>query len=276
MDKAWLIHQNPMFHTLRPLPIPMTTHIPWPTDWLIPDWPAPAQVRACITTRAGGISQSPFEGFNLGDHVGDDPQAVAQNRDFLAKTLGCTPAWLSQVHSTEVVKADPTHVLTADACWTDQPHQACSVLTADCLPVLLCDRAGSKVAAAHAGWRGLAAGVLEHTVQALAVAPQELLVWLGPAIGPEVFEVGPEVREVFVSAHAQAETAFKPSPNAGRYLADLYQLARIRLATLGITAVYGGGFCTYQEARFYSYRRQANTGRFASLIWLVEPNMQIS
>lgn len=253
--------------------MPMTTYTPWPSDWIIPDWPAPAQIRACVTTRAGGFSPSPFEGFNLGDHVGDDPQAVAQNRTFLAATLGCTPAWLSQVHSTEVVKADPSRVLTADACWTDEHYHACAVLTADCLPVLLCDRSGTKVAAAHAGWRGLAAGILEHTVQALAVAPQELLVWLGPAIGPDVFEVGPEVREAFVAVHPQAEVAFKPSPNAGRYLADLYQLARIRLAALGVTAVYGGGLCTYQEARFYSYRRAARTGRFASLIWRLEqPN----
>ncbi|QLF93000.1 peptidoglycan editing factor PgeF [Pseudomonas sp. ABC1] len=236
--------------------------------WIVPDWPAPAGVRACVTTREGGISAAPFDGLNLGDHVGDDAGAVAWNRRHLEQTLGCRPAWLSQVHSTLVVEADPFQVRVADASFTTEAGLAAVVLTADCLPVLFCDRAGTRVAAAHAGWRGLAGGVLEETVAAMACAPGELLAWLGPAIGPGAFEVGEEVREAFVSQHALALDAFSPSVNTGRHMADLYRLARIRLAACGVQAVSGGGFCTYSDPRFYSYRRQASTGRFASLVWL--------
>lgn len=240
------------------------------SDWLIPDWPAPANVRACITTRAGGVSLPPFDGLNLGDHVEDDPQAVAENRRELVDRLDCHPAWLKQVHSPDVVEADPAEAPIADASWSATPGVACVVLTADCLPALFCDRAGTRVAAAHAGWRGLAGGVLENTLDALAVEPSEVLVWLGPAIGPQAFEVGPEVREAFLAQHRQAEQAFLPSRNAGKFMADIYALARIRLAALGVTAVYGGGLCTVGDARFYSYRRAARTGRFASLVWLVD------
>lgn len=242
----------------------------WPADWLRPDWPAPASVRACVTTRAGGCSQPPFDSFNLGDHVGDEPAAVAANRQRLERLLGCKPAWMSQVHSARAVAADPLSVLQADANWSDRPSIACAVLTADCLPVLFCDRAGSRVAAAHAGWRGLAAGILEATVAGLDVAPGELLAWLGPAIGPDAFEVGPEVREAFVAQQPQAVQAFRASANPGRFMADIYQLARLRLATLGIHAVHGGGFCTVSDPRFYSYRRAARTGRFASLVWIAD------
>lgn len=238
------------------------------TDWLVPDWPAPAGVRACVTTRSGGISQSPFDSFNLGDHVNDDPQAVAENRRRLRDALDCQPAWLSQVHGIRVVEADPARVQEADASWSATPGVACAILTADCLPALFCDRAGTRVAAAHAGWRGLAGGMLEATLDALDCLPGEVLVWLGPAIGPEAFEVGPEVREAFLVGHPQADATFRPSANPGKYLADLYQLARIRLAARGVTAVYGGGLCTWSDPRFYSYRRAARTGRFASLIWL--------
>ncbi len=237
-------------------------------DWLIPDWPAPASVRACVTTRSGGVSAAPFESFNLGDHVEDEPIAVASNRRHLVDALGCQPAWLRQVHGTVVVEAEPATVIEADGNWTATAGIACTAMTADCLPALFCDRAGTRVAAAHAGWRGLAGGVLEATVQALDVAPQELLVWLGPAIGPAAFEVGAEVREAFVQQHAEAAGAFVPSANAGKFMADIYQLARIRLAAIGVTAVSGGGLCTYNDPRFYSYRRSARTGRFASLIWL--------
>lgn len=239
----------------------------WPADWLRPDWPAPDSVRACVTTRAGGVSRPPFDSFNLGDHVEDDPAAVASNRQRLEDLIGSRPAWMSQVHSALTVKADPQALLQADANWTDQPGIACCVLTADCLPVLFCDRAGTRVAAAHAGWRGLAAGILEATVTALDVAPGKVLAWLGPAIGPDAFEVGAEVREAFVTVHAQSTSAFRPSTNPGRYMADLYELARIRLAAAGVTAVYGGGYCTVSDPRFYSYRRAPRTGRFASLIW---------
>ena len=240
------------------------------SDWLLPDWPAPANVRACVTTRAGGVSLPPFDGLNLGDHVEDEPQAVTENRRLLVELLGCRPAWLKQVHSPDVVAADPAQVPTADASWTATPGTACVVLTADCLPALFCDRAGTRVAVAHAGWRGLAGGVLENTVAALGVEPDELLVWLGPAIGPQSFEVGAEVREVFVAQHAEAERAFVPSANAGKYLADLYSLARIRLAAIGVTAVHGGGLDTFSDPRFFSYRRAARTGRFASLVWLAD------
>lgn len=240
------------------------------SDWLTPDWPAPSRVRACVTTRAGGVSLAPFDSLNLGDHVGDDPQAVAENRRRLIERLGCNPAWLQQVHSADVVEADPAAVAVADASWTTTPGRACAVLTADCLPALFCDRAGSRVAAAHAGWRGLAGGVLENTVAALGVPAGELLVWLGPAIGPQSFEVGAEVREAFVVQHAQAEQAFSASRNAGRFMADLYALARIRLAAIGVTAVHGGGLDTFSAPRFFSYRRAARSGRLASLIWLAD------
>ncbi|MDM8347597.1 peptidoglycan editing factor PgeF [Pseudomonas sp. sp1636] len=237
-------------------------------DWLTPDWPAPAWVKACITTRSGGISAAPFDSFNLGEHVEDDPVAVTKNRQRLISQLGCKPAWLRQVHGVAVVPAEPGEVVAADASWTATPGLACTVMTADCLPVLFCDRAGSRVAAAHAGWRGLAGGVLEATLDALAVPAEDVLVWLGPAIGPQAFEVGAEVRAAFMAVHPQAADAFVVSVNPGRYMADIYQLTRIRLAARGITAVYGGGLCTYSDPRFYSYRRAARTGRFASLIWL--------
>ncbi|OWP47544.1 peptidoglycan editing factor PgeF [Pseudomonas nitroreducens] len=239
------------------------------TPWLTPDWPAPANVRACVTTRAGGVSLEPFDSFNLGDHVGDDPAAVAENRRRLTAELDCRPAWLSQVHGIDVVEADPAVVSTADASWSATRGIACTIMTADCLPALFCDRAGTRVGAAHAGWRGLAGGVLEATVDAMGVAPAELLVWLGPSIGPRAFEVGAEVREAFLVGHAEAERAFVPSANAGKFMADIYELARIRLAAKGVTAVYGGDFCTFTEnERFYSYRRSSRTGRLASLIWL--------
>lgn len=239
----------------------------WPADWIRPEWPAPSCIRACVTTREGGVSQAPFDGFNLGDHVGDAPDAVVANRQRLQRVLGCEPAWMNQVHSSTVIEATPRQRLTADACWSSEAGVACAVLTADCLPVLFCDRAGSRVAAAHAGWRGLAGGILEATVAAMDAPGHQLLAWLGPAIGPAAFEVGPEVRDAFISQHAAAVEAFSPSRNAGRFMADIYQLARLHLAACGVTAVFGGGYCTVSDPRFYSYRRAARTGRFASLIW---------
>ncbi|AOS41130.1 laccase [Pseudomonas brassicacearum] len=238
------------------------------SDWLIPDWPAPARVKACVTTRAGGVSLAPFDSLNLGDHVGDDPVAVAENRRRLTDQFAITPAWLQQVHGIAVVEADPAQVAAADASWTDTPGIACTAMTADCLPVLFCNRAGTRVAAAHAGWRGLANGVLEATLDSLAVPADEILAWLGPAIGPQAFEVGPEVREAFIAQLPQAAQAFTASPNAGKFLADIYALARLRLAARGVTAVYGGGLCTVTDPRFFSYRRKPRTGRFASLIWI--------
>lgn len=235
---------------------------------LIPDWPAPAGVRACVTTRGGGVSQTPYDAFNLGDHVGDQPAAVAENRRRLGEACDARPAWLRQVHGLAVAYADPQTIAEADASWTDAPGVACTVMTADCLPALFCNRAGTKVAAAHAGWRGLAGGVLEATLDALAEAPEDVLVWLGPAIGPKAFEVGPEVREAFMAAHPQAAPAFLPGVQPGKFMADIYALARIRLAACGVEAVYGGGYCTVTDPRFFSYRANPHTGRFASLVWL--------
>jgi hypothetical protein len=238
------------------------------SDWLIPDWPAPAQVKACVTTRAGGVSLAPFDSLNLGDHVEDSPEAVLENRRRLTEAFHIQPAWLRQVHGVSVVEADPERIAEADGSWTSTPGIACTSMTADCLPALFCNRAGTRVAAAHAGWRGLAAGVLEAAVESLETEPADILVWLGPAIGPQAFEVGPEVREAFVQQLPSTAQAFVPSRNPGKFMADIYQLARLRLAARGITAVYGGGFCTVSDPRFFSYRRSPLTGRFASLIWL--------
>lgn len=237
-------------------------------NWLTPDWPAPASVRACVTTREGGVSEAPFDSLNLGDHVDDRPEAVAENRRRLTDHFSIKPAWLQQVHGIAVVHADPGIVATADASWTATPGIACAAMTADCLPALFCNRAGTRVAAAHAGWRGLAAGVLEATLDTIDVPAEDVLVWLGPAIGPKAFEVGPEVRDVFIAQLAETHQAFVPSHNAGKYLADIYLLARLRLKARGVSAVYGGGWCTVTDPRFFSYRRAPRTGRFASLIWL--------
>ena len=244
--------------------------VAWPNDWLVPDWPAPRNVRACVTTRSSGNSAEPFAFFNLGEHVGDAAEQVQGNRQYLAETLQCQPTWLNQVHGISVVAADAAQTLTADASVSREIGLACCIMSADCLPVLFTDHAGSCVAAAHAGWRSLAAGVLENTVARMQVAPAQIMAWLGPAIGPAVFEVGGEVREAFVQQHAQAAQACVLSHNPNRWLADTYQLAPIRLAACGVHAVYGGGLCTLTDPRFYSYRRQPVTGRFASLVWLAE------
>jgi YfiH family protein len=238
---------------------------------IVPEWPAPARVRAVTTTRCVGVSVSPYDRFNLGDQVGDDPGHVAVNRQRLLRLLElpAEPVWLNQVHGREVIAAEQVSALAqADAACAFAPGRVCAVLTADCLPVLLCDRAGTRVAAAHAGWRGLAAGVLAATVARLSCAPDDLLAWLGPAIGPHAFEVGDEVRVAFLALDPGNAACFQPSP-AGRWLADIYELARRRLRALGVTAVYGGGWCTFTDReRFFSYRRSPRTGRMASLIWL--------
>ncbi len=248
-------------------------------DWcLIPEWPTPKNVRVLQTTRNGGVSAAPYASLNLGDYVGDEPLAVAQNRQLLAPLLPSEPVWLRQVHGTTVVDAGHT------ACWpvgdasvSSRPGAVCVVMTADCLPVLLCDEQGSVVAAVHAGWRSLCDGVIEATVQAMKVSPQTLIAWLGPAIGPQAFEVGEEVRASFMARHREAITAFTRSPflqRAGegeKWLADIYQLARLRLNALGVTRIYGGGLCTHTDAaRFFSYRRDGVTGRMGSFIWLQE------
>jgi purine-nucleoside/S-methyl-5'-thioadenosine phosphorylase / adenosine deaminase len=240
-------------------------------DWIIPRWPAPEQVRAISTTRHGGVSSPPYDTLNLAEHVGDEAGAVAANRERLAQVmrLPARPAWLQQVHGIQVVNAaGVTAPVAADAAYALEPGLICAVLTADCLPVLLCDRGGRAVAAAHAGWRGLAAGVIEQTIAALPVPGGELMAWLGPAISAEAYRVGEEVRETFVIHDPAAETAFRPAAGGGWH-ADLYRLARQRLRSHDVTAVHGGGFCTWQDpVRFYSYRRDGVTGRMASLIWL--------
>lgn len=239
-----------------------------PFDWLAPAWPAPTRVKACVTTASHGHSLGDFASCNLGDHVGDDVAAVAANRQLLADKLGCKPVWLDQVHGIKVVEAKVGRVLEADASWSQQAGIACAILTADCLPVLFAAKDTSCVAAAHAGWRSLQAGVLEQTLAALPVSASEVMVWLGPAISQAAYEVGAEVYQAFVEQNPACASAFIPSERDGHWLADLYQLARIRLAGAGVEQLYGGGFCTKTDKRFYSYRRQPVTGRFASLIWL--------
>lgn len=241
------------------------------SEFIVPDWPAPPGIRCLATTRRGGVSQGVYSSLNLGDHVGDDPMAVVANRDIVSQGVGARPVWLNQVHGTRVVdvaEADGNCPPEADAAFARCAGVACAVMTADCLPVLFCDDAGTVVAAAHAGWRGLQAGVLEATIAAIGVPAGNLMAWLGPAIGPQAFEVGREVRDAFVGVHAEAAAAFNPAAG-GKWLADIYLLARLRLKGQGVERVFGGDFCTVTEAdRFFSYRRDGQTGRMASLIWL--------
>ena len=251
-------------------------------DWIVPDWPAPASVRAVCTTRIGGVSLPPYDSLNLGDHVGDAAAAVAHNRGVLQAAIDARPVFLQQVHGSAVawLGADTRDGDRADACIATRPGLACTIMVADCLPVLFTDKAGKAVAAAHAGWRGLAGGVLENACRALwdsigvpqAGAAVETLAWLGPCIGPKAFEVGDEVRQAFVLRHPQAATMFKPHAQ-GKWLADLQGLARLRLSALGIAGVHGNdgsdGWCSVlNSSRFFSHRRDRVSGRFAACIWL--------
>ncbi|OAN17508.1 hypothetical protein A3K86_08050 [Photobacterium jeanii] len=238
---------------------------------IIPDWPAPANVKAISTTRLGGQSLSPYRGFNLGLHVGDEAERVQGHRDQLQQMLSLpvAPAWLNQTHSTTVLnlRAPLQTVPDADGSYTQVRGLACSVMTADCLPVLLCDKAGTQVAAVHAGWRGLVDGIVEQAIAQFNVPPEDILAWLGPAIGPSEFEVGGEVRQQFMMVLPQAESAFVP--RGEKWLADIYELARQRLRHSGISDIFGGQHCTVTEGdTFFSYRRDGVTGRQASLIWL--------
>jgi YfiH family protein len=239
------------------------------TEYLVPDWAAAQGVRALSTTRLGGASSAPWAGFNLGEHVGDDAAAVLANRRQLRQLLPEEPRWLSQVHGRVCVDAAQSRRgETADASFTRQRGVVCAVLTADCLPVLLCDERASVVGIAHAGWRGLAAGVVEATVAAMDEPGGRLMAWLGPAIGPQAFEVGSEVRETFLACDSAAAAAFVAAPD-GKWLCDIYLLARQRLRALGIRRITGADFCTVGDPRrFYSYRRDGSTGRMARLIWL--------
>ena len=244
------------------------------------DWPLPPTVRACITTRQGGISRPPFATNNLALHVGDDSTMVVANRQRLCESLGLnkTPQWLEQVHGVKVAmaKADG-QVKTADACYTTEPGLACVVMTADCLPILVCDREGTQAAAIHAGWRSLAKGIIARTLQKFSGPDSHLLAYLGPAISQPHFEVGIEVLEAFYKMARNPQhsddiaEAFEPGQRPLHFHADIYALARAELKALGVKAIYGGEFCTYADSdRFYSYRREKTTGRMASLIWLTD------
>lgn len=241
-------------------------------DWIQPGWPAPPHVRALSTARTGGVSIGPFASLNLGDHVGDRPEAVAENRRRLAEAAGLprAPAWLRQVHGTGVVNVTPDSSpgAEADAATAFQAGAVCAVLTADCLPVLFTCRPGRRVAAAHAGWRGLAAGVLEAVISHMDEDPAELLAWIGPGIGPSAFEVGPEVREAFVVPDAACDIYFTAGVG-DHWFADLPGLTRHRLEKAGVTSVFGGNYCTFSDAKnFFSYRRDGQCGRMATLIWI--------
>jgi YfiH family protein len=239
-----------------------------PADWIVPQWAAPARVRSLMTTRNGGVSVAPYASLNLGTRVGDDPAAVAENRARVRRELPADPRWLKQVHGVTVV--DAGHALAdeeADAAVTHAPGVVCTIQVADCMPVLFCDRAGSCVGAAHAGWRGLSGGVLERTIAAMDAPPGELMAWLGPAIGPRAFEVGPDVLEAFADIDPRRE-AFTPL-RQGKWLGDLFLLARRRLAAAGVTSIHGGDLCTLSDPqRFFSHRRDRVSGRQAAFIWL--------
>ena len=243
-----------------------------PPGWIVPDWPVSQRVRALITTRSGGASTGAYAGWNFGDHVGDEALAVSRNRDALRDFLPDDPVWLRQVHGSRVIEAGPGAVgQEADAAVAWHSGRVCAVLTADCVPVLLADADGSAVGIAHAGWRGLAAGVIENVVCVLGeggIGCGSLTAYLGPGIGASAYQVGSDVFEAFVTADADAASAFVPR-GPGKFLADLNKLARQRLERLGIRRIYGGTFCTYNDPeRFYSFRRDGATGRMASLVWM--------
>lgn len=242
-----------------------------PDTYIYPDWPCPPGIKSAITTRHGGVSCGHYAGFNLADHVGDDPAAVNENRKRLRADLALPrePAWLQQVHGTRVIEAGSATInVKCDGSIALVPGFVCAVMTADCLPVLLTDVQGTRVAALHAGWRGLAAGIIEQGIEALDTSPGQLLAYLGPAIGPDAFEVGAEVREAFCNHDPGAEDAFRSAGNA-KWMADIYRLARQRLNARGVHKIYGGGRCTFhEEADFFSYRRDSTCGRMASLIWI--------
>jgi YfiH family protein len=241
-------------------------------DWIVPDWRVSRTVRALVTTRAGGVSTGPYRSFNVGFSTDDEPRAVEANRAVLRSMLPAEPRWLKQVHGARVVDADSAHGRPeADASTARIPGTVCVVQVADCLPVLFADEGGGVVAAAHAGWRGLAAGVLENTIAAMESAgasAQKIAAYIGPGIGPGAFEVGDEVREAYVSRDSGAAEAFAPH-GSGKWLADLPMLATRALKRCGVNAIYGGNLCTYSDPqRFYSYRRDKATGRMAALIWI--------
>ena len=239
--------------------------------YLLPDWPAPSNIKALTTYRHGGYGQAPYESFNLASHVDDNPEIVEANRAHLIKQakLPTSPLWLQQTHSTIVIDSQNWYIdIVADGLYSSLPNHVCSVLTADCLPILLCDKTGTQVAAVHAGWRGLANGIVEQAISHFDCSGDDILVWLGPAIGPNCFEVGHDVVSAFVDHDSEASNAFQQT-DPDHFLADIYQLARLRLHRLGIHDVFGGTHCTVSESeQFFSYRRENITGRMATLIWI--------
>lgn len=240
-------------------------------DLLIPRWPAPHWIKAYTTTRYGGFSQAPFDSLNVGLHVGDNPDCVLKNRRRLQSSLGLKKQllWLEQVHGNTVISADhPINTLVADAIYSKKEHTVCAVQTADCLPLLICSISSYCIAAVHAGWKGLSNSVIENAILALGCHPRDLLVWLGPAIGPQAFIVGEDVVEAFIEKDQAAQSAFHVIDN-NKWRANLYKLAKQRLHKLGIDTVYGGEYCTYTDLkRFFSYRRDQVTGRMLSFIWI--------
>jgi len=241
-------------------------------SFIVPDWPVPARVKSISTTRLHGFSTDVYASNNLGLHVGDDAAIVQANRQKLRSDaeLPSAPLWMNQIHSNKVVYAsDIKNVVDADASFTDNAGQICVVMTADCLPVLFVNESATKVAAAHAGWRGLLDGILENTVEKLAQNGERIFAWLGPAIGPTAFEVGDDVFSAFVERDVCSESAFQRRDDSDKWLANIYQLASMRLKATGVVDIYGGEYCTYSDQqRFYSYRRDGACGRMASLIWL--------
>jgi len=241
-------------------------------EFITPDWPAPESIRAVSTTRRGGRSSAPYRGLNLATHVGDSDSDVEYNRKQLDQTLAlpAKPNWLQQVHGIDIANGtSAVQPPVADGAFSSSPGEVLAVMTADCLPLLMCNKQGTEIAAVHAGWRGLLGGVIESALARFTLPADELLIWLGPAIGADSFEVGDEVRAQFLEVDEATRVAFRATQN-GRWLADIYQLARIRLQKQGITAIYGGEYCTVSDVeRFYSYRRDGVTGRMASLIWMI-------
>ncbi len=242
-----------------------------PHEWLVPEWPAPPNVRAFVTTRAGGVSVGEYASMNLGASSGDEERNVERNRQVVRAHVPTNPRWMVQVHGNQVADLDihrESDVPTADAAVSSVAGRVATVLIADCMPVLVADMRGGRVGIAHAGWRGMAAGVIENVVRSLGAPPADVAAWLGPAIGPAAFEVGAEVKEAFERFDPAASSAFVPHA-PGKFMGDLYALARQRLARAGVREVHGGGFCTYRDpARFFSYRRAPRSGRMGAFIWI--------
>jgi len=252
-------------------PDAMKAALPGHGEWIIPDWNAPLHVKAFVTTRHGGVSTGAYASMNLGTRSGDDPTHVARNRRIVRDLLPSTPRWMAQTHGGAVADLDrmgAAQVAEADAAVLGSRGPVGVVLTADCMPLFICDTGGKKAGVIHAGWRGMSGGVIENAVRALGATPAEVIAWMGPTIGPTAFEVGPEVREAFLASDPEAHSAFEPR-TAGKYMADLYALARRRLARAGVAKVFGGGFCTFRDQeRFFSYRREKLSGRMGAFIWM--------